>query len=148
MKFDTKSVNRVVIDTNILISGTTISETPPTQVIDLWRNGSIVNITSPQLLAEANDVLTRPKIMAFTGLSVEETQAFLKDVAKRSYLTTGEYYIEPLTSNPDDTAVLQAAVEGRATHIITGDKKHLLPLKEIQGIAILPPQEFLSQFHK
>ena len=67
---------------------------------------------------------------------------------RRSYVTQGEYHIEPLASNPADTVVLQAAVEGHATHIVTGDKKHLLPLKEIQGIAILPPQDYLSLFHK
>jgi predicted nucleic acid-binding protein len=86
--------------------------------------------------------------MAFTGLSGEETYAFLQEVAKRSHVTTGEHHIEPLTKNPADTAVLQAAVEGRATHIVTGDKKHLLPLKTYQGIPIVTPRDFLSEFHK
>jgi putative PIN family toxin of toxin-antitoxin system len=141
-------VNRLVTDTNIFVSGTATANTPPAQILDLWRNGSVVLITSPQLLAEANDVLTRSKIMAFTGLSVEETQSFLQEIAKRSFVTAGEYHIEPLMSNPADTAVLQAAVEGQATHIVTGDKKHLLPLKEIQGIPILTPKDYLSRFHK
>ena len=99
-------------------------------------------------MAEVKDVFTRPEIMAFTGLSVGETQAFLQEIKRRSSITKGEYRIEPLTTNPADTVVLQAAVEGHATHIVTGDKKHLLPLKEFQGIAILPPQDYLSRFHK
>jgi uncharacterized protein len=56
----------------------------------------------------------------------------------------GEYPIEPLASNPADTAVLQAAVEGQATHIVTGDKKHLLPLNAYQGIPIVAPLDFLG----
>jgi uncharacterized protein len=79
---------------------------------------------------------------------VEETQAFLQEVARRSFVTAGESHIEPLASNPADTAVLQAAVEGQATHIVTGDKKHLLPLKEFQGIPILQPHDYLSRIHK
>jgi len=141
-------VNRVVIDTNVFVSGTAIANTPPSQVLDLWRNGLFVLVTSPQLMAEVKDVFTRPEIMAFTGLSVGETQAFLQEIKRRSYVSKGEYHIEPLASNPADTVVLQAAVEGHATHIVTGDKKHLLPLKEIQGIPILPPQDYLSRFHQ
>ena len=141
-------MNRVVIDTNVFVSGTAIASTPPSQVLDLWRNGLFVLVTSPQLLDEVNEVFTRPEIMAFTGLSVEETQAFLQEIQRRSYVTKGEYRIEPLASNPADTVVLQAAVEGHATHIVTGDKKHLLPLKTYQGIPIVTPQEFLTLFHK
>ena len=148
MRFDTRIVDRVVIDTNVFVSGTAIANTPPSHVLDLWRNGLFVLVTSPQLMAEVQDVFTRPEIMAFTGLSVGETQAFLQEIQRRSYVSKGEYHLEPLASNPADTVVLQAAVEGHATHIVTGDKKHLLPLKEIQGIAILPPQDYLSRFHK
>ena len=141
-------MNRVVIDTNVFVSGTAIANTPPSQVLDLWRNGLIVLVTSPQLMAEVKDVFTRPEIMTFTGVSVEETETFLQEIKRRSYITKGEYHIEPLANNPADTAVLQAAVEGQATHIVTGDKKHLLPLKEFQGIPILPPLDYLARFHK
>jgi uncharacterized protein len=141
-------VNRVVIDTNVFVSGTAIANTPPSQVLDLWRNGLFVLVTSPQLMAEVKDVFTRPNILTFTGLSLVETQAFLQEMKKRSYVAKGEYPIEPLASNPADTVVLQAAVEGQATHIVTGDKKHLLPLKTFQGVPIVTPQDFLSLFHK
>ena len=110
MRFDTRIVDRVVIDTNVFVSGTAIANTPPSQGLDLWRNGLFVLVTSPQLLAEVKDVFTRPEIMAFTGLSVGETQAFLQEIKRRSYVSKGEYHIEPLASNPADTVVLQAAV--------------------------------------
>jgi len=141
-------VNRVVIDTNVFVSGTAIANTPPSQVLDLWRNGLFVLVTSPQLMAEVKDVFTRPNIMAFTGLSLVETQAFLQEMKRRSDVTEGEYHLKPLASNPADTVVLQAAVEGRATHIVTGDKKHLLPLKTFQDVPIVTPQDFLSLYHK
>jgi predicted nucleic acid-binding protein len=34
---------------------------------------------------------------------------------------------------------------GGADVLVTGDKKHLLPLKEFQGIVIEPPSAFLSR---
>ena len=72
-------------------------------------------------MAEVKDVFTRPEIMAFTGLSVGETQAFLQEIKRRSYVSKGEYHLEPLASNPADTVVLQAAVEGHATAIPAHD---------------------------
>jgi predicted nucleic acid-binding protein len=42
---------------------------------------------------------------------------------KQGIIAKGEYPKEPLAITPADTVVLQAAVEGRATHIVTGDKK-------------------------
>ena len=36
------------------------------------------------------------------------------------------------------------AVEGKAQYIVSGDKHHLLPLKEYQGIRILTPAQFLE----
>ncbi|MEL0590693.1 MAG: hypothetical protein U1V55_13080 [Planktothrix rubescens PR222] len=40
--------------------------------------------------------------------------------------------------------VLECAVVGHANYIITGDKKHLLPLQNYQGIEIVNAANFLS----
>ena len=40
--------------------------------------------------------------------------------------------------------VLECAVVGHANYIVTGDKKHLLPLKNYQGIEIVNAANFLS----
>ncbi|MCF7993431.1 MAG: hypothetical protein K9L88_01135 [Chromatiaceae bacterium] len=44
--------------------------------------------------------------------------------------------------DPDDDAIVAAAVTGRADLIVSGDR-HLLTLKEHQGIAIVRPRDFL-----
>src|SRR5258708_5518437 len=127
MRFDTRIVDRVVIDTNVFVSGTAIANTPPSQVLDLWRNGLFVLVTSPQLMAEVKDVFTRPEIMAFTWLSGGETTAFFQEIKGFSFSWRGGYHKEPLASNPVDLVVLQGAFEGHATHIVPGNKKPLLP---------------------
>jgi putative PIN family toxin of toxin-antitoxin system len=141
-------VYRVVLDTNVFVSGIAIAPTPPSQVIDLWRRGEYLLITSPQLLEEVADVLSRPEIMRFTGLSIDETHGFIKEIKLRADVTTGDYEVEAITVDPDDNMVLAAALEGQATHIVTGDTKSLLPLKEYHGIQILQPRDFLTLFHK
>lgn len=47
------------------------------------------------------------------------------------------------TTDPDDNMILECAVVGSATHIVTGDKRHLLPLGSYQGISIISAADFL-----
>ena len=43
-----------------------------------------------------------------------------------------------------DNKVVECAVAAGATHLVTGDRRHLLPLKSYQGIQILSPAEFVA----
>ena len=45
----------------------------------------------------------------------------------------------------DDNRILECGVEGKAQYIISGDKRHLLSLKQYQGIKILSPANFLKE---
>ena len=64
--------------------------------------------------------------------------------------TAGEFItilspVSVIKSDPSDNKILACAQQAQADYIITGDKKHLLPLKKFQGIPILSPRDFLSQ---
>lgn len=52
------------------------------------------------------------------------------------------------TTDPDDEKILEAALAAEADYIVSGDKKHLLVLKEYEGIPILSPGEFLRRLEK
>jgi predicted nucleic acid-binding protein len=47
------------------------------------------------------------------------------------------------TPDPGDEKVLECALAADAEKIVTGDKKHLLPLRSFRGIAIVSPAAFL-----
>jgi predicted nucleic acid-binding protein len=51
---------------------------------------------------------------------------------------------QPLPPVRKDDKVLEGAVTVRATHIITGDRRHLLPLRCFQGILSLTAADFLA----
>ena len=51
-----------------------------------------------------------------------------------------------ITTDPDSDKIIECAVVGSATHIVTGDRKHLLPLENYRGILIVTAAEFLTQF--
>ena len=50
-------------------------------------------------------------------------------------------------NDADDDRVIAAAVAARAELIVTGDRKHLLPIGTHQGIAIVTAREVVDRLH-
>ena len=134
---------RAVIDTNVFISGGTISSSPPSKIIDHWRNQEFVMVVSPQLITEYEEVLQRSEVMKFTGLSIQENTEYIEEVKARAYMTRGGITLDILKDDPDDNMVLGCAEEGMATHLVTGNTKHF-PFEEYKSIQIVTPREFLN----
>src|SRR4051794_24518865 len=111
---------RVVIDTNIVVSGL-LWHGPPRQVLDAAREGIIELYTSEDLLAELDDVLGRGKFAARL-LAARVTVAEL--VLGYSVLA---HLIEPydigsvVLADADDDAVLACALAAQAEVIVSGD---------------------------
>jgi len=53
--------------------------------------------------------------------------------------------INVIEDDPDDNKVLECAIAGNVDCIVTNDK-HLLKLKEYNGIKILTPDEFVGKY--
>src|SRR3989344_6820203 len=144
MKLDNQNVLRAVLDTNVFVSGGTISEGAPSQVINHWRNNDFVMIASQDLIKEYEEVLLRPYVMKYTGLSIQETKHYVDEVIHRAYITSGTLTLNILKDDPDDNIVLACADEGKATNLVTGNKKHF-PFLDYKGIQIVSPHKFLFQ---
>ena len=78
-------------------------------------------------LAQSSEVITETLADLLTLLRVVSIAGELKEIA----------------ADPDDDKVLECAVVANATHIVSGDRKHLLPLGTYRGIRIVSPAEFL-----
>lgn len=100
-------------------------------------------VVSPQLIAEYEEVLSRPYVMKYTGLSPQENAQYIQEVQDRAYVTSGILTLDVLTKDPDDNMVLACAEEGLAKHLVTGNSKDF-PFKDYKGIKIMTPKEFLE----
>jgi len=49
-----------------------------------------------------------------------------------------------IKDDPSDDKIVECAVAAGANFIVTGDKNHLLPVKEYKGMKIVSPAEFLK----
>jgi len=47
--------------------------------------------------------------------------------------------------DPDDEMILECALAAEADYIVSGDKRHLLPLRQFRGIPIVSPSDFLRR---
>jgi putative PIN family toxin of toxin-antitoxin system len=115
----------VVFDTNILFSGVGWKG-KPFQCLELARAGIIDGVTCRELLDELTDKLQSK--LSFTPEQTLDTVADLLTFL-RVVPITGK--LKAIPADPDDDRVLECAAASGATHIITGDRRHLLPLHRI-----------------
>jgi hypothetical protein len=52
---------------------------------------------------------------------------------------------EVVTGDPDDDLILACAIDARVDVLVSGDRKHLLPIGTHQGIRIIAPQALLAE---
>jgi putative PIN family toxin of toxin-antitoxin system len=130
----------VVFDTNVVASAS-FWRGPPFDCLRAWVQHRCEAVVSPPLLAEYHETTLELKLeypsrsfVPWADLLTESaTLVFPSDRA------TG------VIADPDDEKVLECAQAAEADYIVSGDKKHLLPLREFRGIPIVSPADFLRR---
>jgi uncharacterized protein len=135
---------RLVVDTNVIVSGLITSSTPPAQILDAVRSKKVILLVSDEVVEEYLRVLEYPHIRKYKKITDEMVSLiasfFVEDTERVEVLS---HVVK--SKDPDDNKFLSLAVEGKADFLITGDKADLLSLKEIEGIAILTAREALRR---
>lgn len=133
---------KVVLDANVYISALLSKRGAPKQIIDLWREEAFELLISEEILDEVARVLRYPRVAELHKLSQSEQEEFLTLLRDETKLIKPKHR---LSASPDETdnRYLECAVEGSAEVLVTGDKQHLLPIKEYEGIAVISPAAFL-----
>jgi putative PIN family toxin of toxin-antitoxin system len=127
-----------VFDTNILFSGVGWKGNPY-RCLELARAGIVEGLTCREVLDELAE-----KLQSKLSFTVEQSVETLADLLTflRVVVITGQ--LKAVPADPDDDKILECAAIGGATHIVTGDRRHLLPLGTFQGIPIVTAAEFLK----
>ena len=133
---------RIVCDTNVLVSGLLFGG-PPREVLSLVARGVVENCISPEILREVADVLQRPKFARVAA----KTQGAIELFQRVFTLVTPSARVNAVPEDPDDNAILEAAVAAQAAHVITGDR-HLLKLVSWRGIDIVSPAAFVREMEE
>jgi putative PIN family toxin of toxin-antitoxin system len=129
---------RVVADTNILVSALLFGGTSE-QVFLAGLRGEIQLLTSLSLLKELERVLKEKFKLDF-----HLVREIIEEVREVAEIVEVSSHIKAISYPDEDNRVLECAIDGKADFIVTGDTRHILPLKEYGGIKILSPSEFLK----
>jgi len=132
---------KIVLDTNVLVSGIIVSKGSPAFILDKLYEGKWQLITSPLLLTEFSEVIIRPHIVRKYPQVAQNAEILLDFFRANAILVMGNPSKAYVSDDPDDDAVVACAIEGLADFIVSGDP-HLLSLREIKGILILTPRQF------
>jgi len=129
-----------VIDTNVLVAALRSSSGASYQIILAVDRGDFEAAMSVPLLAEYDDVTSRPDMgIRIPGPAVRDVINRIAEVSRNQSIF---YLWRNILPDPKDDMVLEVAVAAGASHIITFNKKDLKPASEF-GISVLRPSEFL-----
>lgn len=133
-------MNRIVLDTNVLVSGMINAHGPPGRIVDLLREGEIELVVDDRVLAEYREVLDRPKF----GRYFDNNAA--RDIMK--FLEQNTSYTVPVKSvtglpDPDDTPFAELALSAQVP-LVTGNARDY-PESLLRTVRIMTPAKYLQQ---
>jgi putative PIN family toxin of toxin-antitoxin system len=134
---------RIVLDTNVVMSALLWRGTPYRLLDAIQQRSSAQLYSSTSLLEELADVLTRPSATKRLALIDKTAATVLADYVEVIELVAPTTVPRVVPGDVDDDQVIAAAVAAQADLIVSGDRKHLLPLGSHAGIAIIDVAEAL-----
>src|ERR1019366_2972237 len=127
-----------VFDTNILFSAVGW-QGKPFECLEMARAGTVEGVTCRALLEELAEKLEIK--LSFASEQVVETLADLMTILR---VVSIPGVLKAVVADPDDDKVLECAEVAGASHVVTGDRRHLLPMGSFKGIPIVTAADFLA----
>ncbi len=124
------------LDSNIYVSAIAFGG-KPLKVVERAINRDFLLVASTHILQEVHR-----NLIGKLGLNKKRVNQFLVDITEISsvFVPSGKACF---IQHEGDNLILELALMGGCDVLVTGDKKHLLPLKTFQGVVIEPPSSFL-----
>lgn len=132
---------RLVIDTNVFISGIFWEGNYCSQLIDKWRAGLFELVTSIDIIEELVETLKSFKIL----LPEDIIYGWKRLIIENSLIIELPDKLDLVKEDPDDNKFIEAAVSADADYLITQDN-HLLKIKEYENVKIIKPEEAIRLF--
>jgi len=130
---------RIVLDTNVIVSGLLAPFGPPGEIVRMVSSGTLVLCLDARLLAEYDEVLARPKF----GFDPDSVAAFLDYVDFKSEVVASQPLNHGLP-DLDDEPFLEVALAAGAEYLVTGNLAHF-PADLRAGVTVLSPADFMAE---
>jgi putative PIN family toxin of toxin-antitoxin system len=136
---------RVVLDSSVLISAFLTPRGTAAQLLDAAQRGVFVLCLSREIITEtAGKLRSKTKLRTRYGYGEEEIEELADALAALAELVTDLPELRAVPGDPKDDPIVATAVAAKADYLVTGDRRHLLPLGTYAGIRIVSPRELLD----
>ena len=133
---------RIVLDTNVFISGIFFSG-PPSDILKAWENLNFQIVLSQDILDEYQRVANE---LSSKFPSVDIVPIIEMVTIHGQFVDTQDIDIT-VCEDPDDNKFIECAIASNSKIIVSGDK-HLLKLTGYKSIAVLNPRNFVEKYLK
>ena len=133
---------RVVLDTNVIVSGVISEHGAPRQIIRAWQDKRFTLLTSTLAIAEVTRVLHYPRLQETYRLAKKDI-LLVRDTLLSDALVLEGLYQVTRSRDPDDDIFLACALEGHADYLVSG-APHLLEIKYYHGVQIVTPRQLVE----
>ena len=132
---------RVVLDTNILVSGLIAPAGTSAAILKAWRKGLFTILPCEVQVNELRSTLRKPRVAEL--IKPHQAGRLVNWVRKVAEVVEGLPEVRR-SVDPDDDYLLALWEAGRADYLVTGDKGHLLTLAAHSGARIVSGREFIA----
>lgn len=112
---------KVVLDTNVLLSGLMFPEGTPGRIVAAWVEARFDAALSLDQLAEIGKVLEYPKIRRKLGWDDERIELFIKQLYIRAEVVELGPISVKVPRDPGDAPILATLATAKADVLVTGD---------------------------
>lgn len=130
---------KIVLDTNVLVSGLLSPFSSPADILRLVLSNQIQLCVDARILTEYREVLHRTKFQFDKG-RVEILMDYIHKIA----VLVNSIPLSNTMSDPDDIPFLEVAVSGGVEYLVTGNIRHF-PAK-YGNVQIITPAELIDRY--
>lgn len=134
---------RVVIDTNVLVSGLLSPRGVAAQIVHLVSSAELTVCRDERILGEYESVLGRPE---FPFFRTSEVAALLEQIRRRGETVPAKPLAISLR-HASDRPFVEVAIAANVQYLVTGNRRHF-PRKAPGGLRIVSPAEFLALYRE
>ncbi len=131
---------KVVIDTNVFVSGLINAFGPPGRVVDEAYSGSLTLLYDDRMFAEYAEVFHRPEL----PINAEHADALLAFVESEGEYVSG-IPTDIVLPDVSDLCFLEVAIAGRANALVTGNVRHFKPVRGNHDVPVVAPADFVRR---
>jgi len=101
-------------------------------------------LSEPILVETAEVLLTKPRLRRMFAYADGAVSDYIRWLGIEAEMVANIPELRVVTADPKDDPILATAVAAKADHLVTGDRAHLLPIGEYEGVLIVSPRAFLE----